>query len=348
MKECLLCKRDMKTSKSLFGNGCIKSIYKLLNLDMPQKVKDMEHHLSKYIMKQVNITKLNTIQKQWLTDRYLTYQYIDNLKYGDYTELKEELKCDISNVGEIVEFSEFKTAEKIELKQAYTLFKKEEKFESYLYKINKAGEIAKGTLGLLIGALPVNLSIKKKTLPFEISALKSMQYTLLESIALGGRMVGYDISADFIEHSMEKKPAEIIITEGKVVEEIKKDVQFQSKIKYIMDKYGKDNSEFYANDKDDVRIQFDDGDLYYSLHGGSVFIKGKKNDDKWNLSIEFIDTYDYTKFKTMMDYYKDANSVPKSALSSILYNIAFFEMKFGLMREYKVIVKFEINDYEVR
>ena len=73
MKECLLCKRDMKTSKSLFGNGCIKSIYKLLNLDMPQKVKDMEHHLSKYIMKQVNITKLNTIQKQWLTDRYLTY-----------------------------------------------------------------------------------------------------------------------------------------------------------------------------------------------------------------------------------------------------------------------------------
>lgn len=307
----------------------------------------MEQNLYKYIMKKFNINKLNSTQKHWLTDRYLTYQYIDNLKYGNYSDLKSELKNDISNVSEIVEYSEFKTAKKVELKQAYTLYKKEEKFDEFLNKINTAGKIAEGSLGLLIGALPVNLNIKKSTLPFEISALKSMQYTLLETVVCGGRLVGYDISADFLQHSMEKKPAEIIITEGKVVEEIKNDIQFQNKIKSIINKYGKDNTEFYANDKDDIRIQFDDGDLYYSLHGGSVFIKGRKNNDKWNLTIEFRDTYDYTKFKTMMDYYKDANSVPKSALSSTLYNIAFFEMKFGIMKEYKITVKFEINDYEV-
>ena len=27
MHECLLCRRDMKVSNDIFGNGCIKNIY---------------------------------------------------------------------------------------------------------------------------------------------------------------------------------------------------------------------------------------------------------------------------------------------------------------------------------
>ena len=57
----------MKTATTIFGNGCIKSIYKILDIKIPKKVK------------------------------------------------------------EVVEFSEFKTAKKVELKQAYTLYKKEDK-----------------------------------------------------------------------------------------------------------------------------------------------------------------------------------------------------------------------------
>lgn len=60
-------------------------------------------------MKKLNIKNLNTNQKIWLADKYLTYQYIDKLKYGDYTELKEELSEDIAEVKEVVEFSEFNT-----------------------------------------------------------------------------------------------------------------------------------------------------------------------------------------------------------------------------------------------
>lgn len=36
MHECLLCKRDMKTAKTIFGNGCLKNIYKLLDLKFPK------------------------------------------------------------------------------------------------------------------------------------------------------------------------------------------------------------------------------------------------------------------------------------------------------------------------
>ena len=61
-------------------------------------------------MKKLNIKNLNSNQKIWLADRYLTYQYIDKLKYGDYTELKDELNEDIAEVKEVVEFSEFKSS----------------------------------------------------------------------------------------------------------------------------------------------------------------------------------------------------------------------------------------------
>ena len=133
MRECLLCKRDMKTATTIFGNGCIKSIYNLLEIKMPKKLRDRESYLYKSIMKKLNIKELNSKQKVWLVDRYLTLQYIDRLKYGDYTELKKELNEDISNTSEIVEFSEYKTAEKVELKQAYTLYKKEEKTDPDAY-----------------------------------------------------------------------------------------------------------------------------------------------------------------------------------------------------------------------
>lgn len=128
MRECLLCERNMKTAKTMFGNGCIKSIYNLLNLEIPKKVKDKEQYLYKSIMKKVDVKNLNSNQKIWLIDRYLTYQYVDNLKYGDYTELKNELNNDIANVVNIEKFSEFETADKVKLKQAYTLYRKEKNF----------------------------------------------------------------------------------------------------------------------------------------------------------------------------------------------------------------------------
>ncbi len=39
MHECLLCKRDMKIATTIFGSGCIKSIYKLLDLKISKNVK---------------------------------------------------------------------------------------------------------------------------------------------------------------------------------------------------------------------------------------------------------------------------------------------------------------------
>ena len=34
--ECLLCNRDRSKSVKVFGNGCLKKTYQLLNLGMPR------------------------------------------------------------------------------------------------------------------------------------------------------------------------------------------------------------------------------------------------------------------------------------------------------------------------
>lgn len=347
MHECLLCKRDMKTAKTIFGNGCLKNIYKLLDLKFPKNVKDRESYLIKNIMKKLNIKCLNAKQKVWLADRYLTYQYVDNLKYGDYTELKNELSEDIENVEEIVEISEFKTAEKIELKQAYILYRKEEKFERYLNKLTYMKDTAKVGLRFALENSPINLIIKRNTHPFEISAIKNMQYALWQVVAIGGNIVRFDSSAELLEHSLTNNPKDILITEGKIVEEIKNDAQFKNKIDDIVKKYDQKGMNEFVTNPDESSIVFDNSDLYFALHKSDMCITGKKKNDKWDLVVELSDQYDYTDFKELDDYYNDANSVPKSMFSSFIYNLAFFSVKFGVIKEYQINIKFNIDNYEV-
>jgi len=66
MNECLLCKRDMKKAKTIFGTGCLKSIYDLLELEIPKKTKNKEVYLIKNIMKEMNIKNLTLIRKYGL------------------------------------------------------------------------------------------------------------------------------------------------------------------------------------------------------------------------------------------------------------------------------------------
>lgn len=296
-------------------------------------------------MKKLNIKCLNAKQKVWLADRYLTYQYVNNLKYGDYTELKNELSEDIENVQEIVEISEFKTAEKIELKQAYILYRKEEKFERYLNKLTYMKDTAKVGLRFALENSPINLIIKRNTHPFEISAIKNMRYALWQVVAIGGNIVGFDSSAELLEHSLTNKPKDLIITEGKIIEEIKNDSQFKERINDIVRTYGKDTTTFNTGV---LKIQFDNSDLYFAIHGADINVTGNKIDKKWDLSVEISDIYDYTELKDLDDYIGDANSVPKSMFSSFIYNLAHFSTIFGVIKEYQVIIKFNIDSYEVQ
>ena len=112
MHECLLCERDMKKSKDIFGSGCTNNIFKFLNIEKPTRCKNKEQLLYKNIMKITNVSKINNNQKIWLTDRYLTYQYLNQLHYGDFENLTKQLRQDIENIDKVEEFDKLITARK--------------------------------------------------------------------------------------------------------------------------------------------------------------------------------------------------------------------------------------------
>lgn len=351
MHECMLCERDMKKSKSQFGNGCINNIFKFLDMKKPARGKNKEQLLYRNIMNKTNISRINKEQKIWLADRYLTYQYLDKLHYGNFDKLKEQINTDIDNINQVEKFEEMITTRKMKLKEAYDLYKKERKFENNLSKLENSNyEEDDEKLKLLITSFSYIFNMYRNKNQYEKNRFKEMQYAFWQTvIEVGGRYANFKIAAEFLQHSLEEKPEDLFFTEGKVVEEIKKQEQFQKTISKIIKKYGSNNNKFVfdSNVDEDFPVSFSDKDLYFAINKAELKMIGKKQNENWNLDLKLHDTYDYSDFKNISDYYFDTNSVLKSIFSSTLYNFAYYSMKFKVMKEYKIDVQFEWNNFKV-
>ena len=186
-----------------------------------------------------------------------------------------------------------------------------------------------------------------RTLQRNISSQYAFWQTVIE---VGGKYAEFPISAEFLQHSLDGNPEDLYITDGNIVETIKNDNNFQNIIKKIVDEKGKDKDSFEFNSKDYVNHEYDwafnDKDLYFALHLVELKVSALKENDKWNLDIKIHDTYDYSKAKNLFQYYNDTNSIPKSILSSSLYNLAAFSNYFKVMKIYDIDIEFTINDYQ--
>lgn len=350
MNECLLCKKDMKVSNDVFGNGCVRNIYSFLDFKMPKKVKFREETLYENIIKLTNTRNINTEQKIWLTDRYLTYQYLNRIPYGNYNTIKNQINYDIQNINQIKKDEELKSAKSMSLKQAYDLYKKVMKFQDGIDKISKGNFTDEDSIKTLITSFSFIFNMSKNKSQYEKNAFKAMQYAFWQTvIEAGGKYVEFPISADFLQHSLEDKPEDLVIAEGKVVQEILEDESFKKNINDIVNKYGNERDRFVFNSlKDDsFPMNFNDKDLYFAIHSADLYINGKKENNKWNLEIRLHDKYDYSKPKNLIKYYNDTSSVAKSLLSSTLYNFASFSTKCGVMKEYEIDIQIYIEEFEV-
>jgi len=281
----------------------------------------------------------------------LTYQYLDKLKYGNFNKLKEQINTDIEKVNQIEKFEEMMTTRKIKLKEAYDLYKKQIKFENNLSKLeNSTYEEDDEKLKLLITSFSYIFNMYKNKNQYEKDIFKEMQYAFWQTvIEVGGRYANFKIAAEFLQHSLEEKPKDLFFEEGKVVEEIKKQEQFQKTISEIIRKYGINNNEFVFDSNVDKNfpISFSDKDLYFAINKAELKMIGKKQNESWNLNIKLHDTYDYSDFKNINDYYLDTKSVPKSIFSSTLYNLAYYSIKYKVMKEYEIDIQFGWNNFEV-
>lgn len=347
MHECLLCKRDMKTSKDTFGNGCVRNIYSFLGMNMPKKVMLREPTLYKNIMKINDIHNINTYQKIWLTDRYLTRQYLYRIPYGNYSRLTNQIDTEIQNINQIENNEEPKSAKNLSLKQAYDLYKKATKFTEGIEKLKRGNFTDEESIKLLISSFSFIFNMRKNSTQYEKSSFKAMQYAFWQTvIEVGGKYAEFDISADFLQHSLEKEPNDLLIKEGKVIQKITNDNNFKENINNIINEYGKNGKEFIfdSSNNKNFPMAFSESDLYFSLNNVSLYLKAKKENKKWNLEINLHDRYDYTEFKNIDKYYKDTKSISKSIFSSTLYNLAHYSVKFGVMKEYNIDIQFKMND----
>ncbi len=350
MDECLLCEKDMKVSNGVFGSGCIKNIYKFLKIKKPRKAKYSEEYLfdTVKILTHSRITNFN--QRKWLTDRYLAYQYLDKIPYGNFDIIKNKILYDIQNISTISGIGEFKSMGRMSLYNAYLLYKRFTRFQKGLEQIRNGKFKDADSIKAIITSISFIFHMYRNGDQYEKSMFKGMQFAFWQTVIEAGRnYADFPISADFLQHSLEKKPDNLFITEGIIINDIIADKSFKENVKEIIDKYGQNNKFIFDSFKDNAfPMIFNDNDLYFAIHRSSLYIEGKKDNDKWNLFVKLHDRYDYSDPKWPDDYYNDTSSVTKSMLSSTLYNLASFSVLCGVLKEYDIDIEFSIEGFEVK
>ena len=101
-------------------------------------------------------------------------------------------------------------------------------------------------------------------------------------------------------------PSSLYITDGMIVEKIKKHTDFKDIIKKIVNKYENYGDSFVYDSLigNDFPLSFNSSDLFFAIHLANIRIVGKKDNDIWNLEVMISDTYDY-KENNIKENYKD-------------------------------------------
>lgn len=348
MKECLLCGKNYKLSKKeLFGKACLNQLYNLMNLSKPDSVKDKEKYLINRIAKENNKNNLKLYQKQLLAERYLTLLYLDDINYGNFEKIKNDIREEIKLIDNTKFEKDLKTIKKIKLNDAYKLHKKSQKFDNNIKFLNKDKTLnEQEAIKYILNGFKFIFDINSTKNKYEKAMLQQMQLTILELVATGGRVFNFNLAADLLQHSLQKNPKDVTIEDKEIINQIIDDANFKSTINNMIDKYGNNTNYFNIEKNEEDKFMFDNKDLYFAIHGVYVIMEAtKKENNKWDLNILLQDKYDYTDFKDIWKYYFDANSIPKSIVSSILYNIAYFAQKDGTLTPYDINIKIKLDNY---
>ena len=347
-EKCKLCNRTFNHQYNLFGRGCLNYEYKLLGITKPKKVKNQELYLCNEIAKRLQKRKLNREQKYELTQRYLTIQYLDKINYGNLDKEKEQLWEQIKNSPILSRVS----IPPITLNSAYNLYKITNKFDIRLKEFEKSSNDKKSMDDIkekdFLNSMKFIFDLTKITMPATYNVYYAMQYAFWNIVVIGGYFTNMNLSAKLMRNSLSSKPKDITITDKTTINQIEDNEAFKAKLKYITEKYGKGKTSFIfteRNNKEDANIEFNNNyDLFLSIHGGTIRIKGiKDKEGHWDLDINITDTYDFTDWKNKDEIYISHNEGESDAkklneLANILNNFGVISMKYGVLKEFEVSV----------
>ena len=343
MKKCLLCEKKMNSSNN-FGKGCLKNIYNIMGIYNPKNTKT-EQILNEEILKLCKKKELPEKQNQLLVDRYLTLNILNHVSIPAYDKYRTSLQNDIDLINNKTKKEELRSFDMITLKQANHLHKIYEKYKDVFQKINNGEYDFLQNISFDIIRLAFSKYYSKKDYLYD--GVQLLQYGILQSGVAYLLSQKCDFSAMLLEHSLKNNPEDLIITEYKYIDKIKRNKDFNLKINNIIENYGnKDEFDtgiqgltFDNNEEDETSF-----DLMGSIHDCSIQVIGKKKlNSSWDLEIIITDKYDFTELQKIKKYI--AGGLKNFALATG-NNLAMFATSCKVVHEYNIIIKFTLQDWK--
>lgn len=363
-KKCILCNKSYDYDDyNLFGRGCLNNLYELLSISKPKRgTKDKEMHLCNRIALKNFKFFLSRKKKYKLAEKYIALKYLEKINFNkypynlanttkdiDYNSLLDEIKEKIAkDIKKISIFSkDIIESISIKLNDIYELFNDTQKFEEIIKKFQNLNseELDEKVAEEFLKSLTFIFDEAKINSPIAYAVFYSMQYLFWEIVVIGGFLVDLKLSAALLQKSLvgfgQSEHENIEITDDEITNLVKQDEEFKSKIDKLIKECETDTIELK-----DYPVEFNGKDLLFSIHKATLNLKATKNEDNtWNLEIELRDTYDYTEFKNLKEYVTSNASIPKSIFSITLNNFAVVSSEYGVIKPYKFIMRFEINNY---
>lgn len=276
------------------------------------------------------------------------------MNYNLLDDIKEKIKNDINAISM---FSKgISNTISFTLNDIYKLYNYSKKFDELIKEFKSINwkDVDKKVAENFIKSMSFIFDVTKKTNPISYAVFYSMQYTFWQVVVVGGFLTDRKLSAKLLSNSLTlfgKEPEDLTI-EDKVTDKLlTESTAFNDKIKELTQKYGKENGEFDLKDykKDGVPLRFEGGDLLYSLHKATMFIKAIKNEDStWKLEGEINDTYDFTEFKDLKEYTDNKEAILTDIFSTLLNNFGVVSSEYGVIKTYDVKIKFNFSNYEIK
>ena len=145
-------------------------------------------------------------------------------------------------------------------------------------------------------------------------------------------------AASCLEHALQKNPKDIEITSGFVIDEIKNEPIFKQTIKKFISK-NQGKKSFYESEN----IKFNNGDLFNALHEVTLTVQGNRANNKWNLDITIIDSYDFTDLIKLQDYIKENQDISQSLKAVFGNNLALIATSCNVVHKYNITIKFNMK-----
>ena len=335
-KKCKLCNKSFSGKGKAYGTSCLKNLYDKSSIDYFKEIDDKELFLYTSIAFKLKKENLNQKQITNICESYLSKLYIE--KIDNIQKLPKELDKCIGNSKKIMKLN---TAYRVS-----NIIKRNKK----IIDMDKVDIIIDEKL---LKFFRTYFSISKITNPGYYEVYYYMQYILWELVVKGGEFNNLKLSSKCLSHSLSVlglKPNDIKFTDKDkyVINLIKKEEGFRNKVKRLIKKYCKRNeitfNDSTPKDKKELYYSFDTRDLFYSLHSVKINFKGVRIDDKWELDIELIDTYDFTEILSN-DKYKDKNK-QYLTLGNVLNDFAAISSQYGVIKPYKITINFKWSGFD--